>query len=126
MSLDKVSNKKFFENVLLFERKNKPFVLYRKPFECDVTFHSGKTTHKDFRNISNNSFFLMPFNNKKGYVMKSEITLKTKYVANKKIEKSNKILSSFLVSETEKNSYLRSIKELVKKIKQKKLLKIVL
>ena len=34
-------------------------------------------------------------------------------------------LSNFLVSETEKNSYLRSIKELVKKIKQKKLLKIV-
>ena len=125
MSLDKVSNKKFFENVLLFERKNKPFILYRKPFECDLTFHSGRTTSKDFRNISDNSFFLIPFNNKKGYVIKNEITIKTKYVANKRLEKSNKTPSNFLVSETEKNSYLRSIKELVKKIKQKKLLKIV-
>ena len=104
MSLDNVSNKKFFENVLLFERKNKPFILYRKPFECDLTFHSGRTTNKDFRNISDNSFFLIPFNNKKGYVIKNEITIKTKYVANKRLENSNKTPSNFLVSETEKNS----------------------
>ena len=47
----------------------------------------------------------MPFNNKKGYVIKNETTIKTKYVANKRLEKSNKTPSNFLVFETEKNSY---------------------
>ena len=123
MSLDKVSNKKFFENVLLFERKNKPFILYRKPFEYDLIFHSGRTTNKDFRNISDNSFFLIPFNNKKGYVIKNEITIKTKYVANKRLEKSNKTPSNFLVSETEKKQLLTLYKRTSKKNQTKKTIK---
>ena len=123
---EKVSNNSFFEIINNLLKKKESFICSRLPGSKQVNLNSGIITELKRSEIQEKGIFVMPFSEKNlGFMLSPSINFET--IIEKKLNSKN---NSFLnvkdfVKNEEKESYTRSVKNLIKEIDKGKLSKIV-
>ena len=123
---EKVSNNSFFEAANNLLKKKESFICSRLPGSKQVTLSSGIVTEIMRSEIQEDGTFVMPFSEKNlGFMLSPSINYET--IIEKKLNSKN---NSFLnikdfVKNEEKESYTRSVKNLIEEIDKGKLSKIV-